>query len=202
MDSMPCYFVGLRGHVALFRTTTTTTCPIHMKIFLVSLALSAASLNAAAGQTADVVCSYAPSQSRGVAALSAAAGGSAAAASAVAVATGTAAVAHSSGALILTGSGGYIAGTLGTAVVGPTIVVVGLVVGGAAISVELLCAPKNHPGQVAKVKEAATEFARRTRRIVSITTVAIPPKVVSGSLSVKKRAGEAVAYAFARPKAK
>jgi len=175
---------------------------ISMKTFLGSVALLMAAFGAGAGQAADVVCSYAPSQSRGVAALSAAAGGSAAAASAVAAATGTAAVAHSSGALILTGSGGYIAGTLGTAVVGPTIVVVGLVVGGAAISVELLCAPKNHPGQVAKVKEAAAEFARRTSSIASNTRVAVPAQVVAASLSVKKLAGDAVAYAFARPKAK
>lgn len=99
-----------------------------MKSLAVAATLMLALVSAHAGETADVVCSYAPSQSKAAAALSAAAGGSAAAA-AVAQATGTAVVAHSSGAFILTGSGGYIAGTLGTAIVGPTIVVVGLVAG-------------------------------------------------------------------------
>ena len=169
--------------------------------FLASIALVATVLQAEAGQTADLVCSYAPSQSKGVTALASAAGGSAAAASAVAAATGTVAVAHSSGALILTGSGGYIAGTLGTAVVGPTIVVVGLVIGGAALSVELVCAPKNHPGQVEKVKEAATEFARRTQAAAVAAKDATPAKVASASLSVKKIAGDAFSYALARGKA-
>lgn len=100
-----------------------------MKSLAVAATLMLALVSAHAGETADVVCSYAPSQSKAAAALSAAAGGSAAAAAAVAQATGTAVVAHSSGAFILTGSGGYIAGTLGTAIVGPTIVVVGLVAG-------------------------------------------------------------------------
>lgn len=167
-----------------------------MKSFLFFAPLLFLALNVGANQTADVVCAYAPSQSKSVSALLAAAGGSAAAAGAVATATGTTVIAHSSGALILTGSGGYIAGTLGTAVVGPTIVVVGLVVGGAAVSVELLCAPKNHPQQVEKVKEAAAEVARRTGGAVTRATAAVPAQVSSASLVVKKVAGDAVAYAF------
>jgi hypothetical protein len=153
-----------------------------------------------AGPTTDVVCAYAPSQSKAAAALSAAAGGSASAAALVAAATGTVAVAHSSGALILTGSGGYIAGTLGSAVVGPTIIAVGLVIGGAAVSVELLCAPRNHPAQVAKVKEAAAEVAHRTGGALGRARTAVPAQVASASLKVKKVAGGAIAYAFRRRK--
>lgn len=115
--------------------------------------------------TEEVVCTYAPSQSIAVAAVSGAAGGAAATAGAVAAATGLTAVAHSSGALILTGSSGYIAGTLGatatTVAAAPVVVGVGLLVGGVAVTVELVCAAKNHPDQVKKINEAAAEFSSR-----------------------------------------
>ncbi len=123
------------------------------------LAISA--LSASAQKTTDVVCSYAPSQSKTVAAISGAAGGAGASIGAIAAATGLTVVTHSSGAAILTGSAGYIAGTLGTAAAAPVIVGVSLVVGGAAVTVELVCASKNHPAQVAKVQDAAAEFSRR-----------------------------------------
>jgi hypothetical protein len=131
---------------------------------LLVLASIAASVSAQASN--DVVCSYAPSQSSLVAGISAAAGVTATA-GAVAAATGltATAVAHSSGALILTGSSGYIAGTIGTAAgavaSAPVIIAVGLVVGGTAVTVELVCAAKNHPEQVARVNRAAAEFSRR-----------------------------------------
>ena len=64
---------------------------------------------------ADVVCSYAPSQSDTVSHISAVAGGSAATAAAIAQAAGLTAVLHSSGAYIFTGSAGYLAGTMGAA---------------------------------------------------------------------------------------
>ncbi|MES1978388.1 MAG: hypothetical protein V4451_10165 [Pseudomonadota bacterium] len=83
---------------------------------------------------------------------------------------------------------------------GPTIIAVGLVVGGAAVSVELLCAPKNHPEQVAKVKEAAAEVARLTEGAVARAKTAVPSRVSSASLKAKKMAGGAIAYAFRRPK--
>ncbi len=173
-----------------------------MKTRLVAAVVMLASVSAHAKGVADIVCSYAPSQSKQAALLSGAAGGSAAAAAAVAQATGTTVVAHSSGAVILTGSGGYIAGTLGTAIVGPTIVVVGLVVGGAAVSVELFCAPKNHPAQVTKVKAAATEFARRTKGVFGKAKATVVPKATNVTLAVKEVAGDVSAYAFRRPSAK
>ena len=70
---------------------------------------------------------------------------------------------HSSGGYILSGAGGYVAGTLGTAIVAPVIVGVGVVIGGTAATVELICAPKNHPALVARANEAAAEFLRRSR---------------------------------------
>jgi hypothetical protein len=106
----------------------------------------------------DVICSYAPSQSKAVTALSGAAGGAGAATAAIGQALGLTAVAHSSGALILTGSGGYIAGTLGAAVIAPVIITAGAVIGGTAVTVELVCAPKNHPEHAQKVIKAAVDF--------------------------------------------
>lgn len=133
--------------------------PIHI---FTAAALSFSTLSQAAS---EVVCAYAPSQSKAVAAISGAAGGASATAGAMAAATGLTAVAHSSGGLILTGSSGYIAGTLGVpaaaVATAPVVVVVGLVVGGAAVSLELVCASKNHPDQVAKVHQAANEFSNR-----------------------------------------
>lgn len=74
---------------------------------------------------------------------------------------------HSSGALILSGSGGYIAGTLGTAIAAPVVISIGAFVGGTAVTVELLCAPKNHPDGYKKVVDAAQEFQRRTSSWIS-----------------------------------
>jgi hypothetical protein len=125
----------------------------------------------------EVICSYAPSQSSAVAAVSGAAGGSGATAGAIAAATGLTAVTHSSGALILTGSSGYIAGTIGatasTIAAAPVVVAVGLVVGGSAVTLELICASKNHPEQVAKINEAASEFSKRFSDAMRKTTVAV-----------------------------
>ncbi len=171
-------------------------------IFLVGLAGSASAV-----PTSDVVCSYAPSQSKAVAAISGAAGGASATAGAVAAATGLTAVIHSSGALILTGSSGYIAGTLGTtaATIGaaPVVVTVGLVVGGVAASLELICASKNHPAQVARVENAATEFYRRFRGAMERTAVAagdvkksIAPAAGRAAVHVKRIGADVWEYAY------
>lgn len=117
--------------------------------------------------TGDIICSYAPSQSGVVAGVSAAAGGSAVAAAGVTQAAGLTAVLHSSGAYIFTGAGGYLAGTIGTAIVAPVLVGVGVVVGGTAVTIELLCAPKNHPVFSEKVVAAAREFYERSKRFVT-----------------------------------
>lgn len=114
------------------------------------------------GSTADVVCSYAPSQSKAVVAVSGVAGGAAATTAGIGAALGLTVVTHSSGALILSGTGGYIAGTLGAAIVAPVLITVGAVVGGTAVTVELLCSPKNHPDGYKNVVDAAYEFGKRT----------------------------------------
>ena len=165
---------------------------------LVSIALLFAAAGAQAAGPADVICAFAPSQSKAAMALSAAAGGGAAAVEAVVLATGMSAVAHSSGAVILTGSGGYVAGTLGSAIVAPTIVTVGLVVGAAAVTVELLCAPKNHPAYSEKVKEAAIEFGKRTGGAFAMAKAAISPRVSRATLKVKEVSGNVARYAFRR----
>ena len=143
----------------------------HMKVLSIAL-LTIASASASAEQGAGMVCSYAPSQSKAVAAISGAAGGAGATIGAVAAATGLTVVTHSSGAAILTGSAGYVAGTIGTAAAAPFIVGVSLLVGGVAVTVEVVCASRNHPEQVAKVNEAAVEFSRRFSETMRSTTVA------------------------------
>lgn len=149
----------------------------------------------AGNNTADIICSYAPSQSAVVSHVSALTGGGAAATGAIAGATGLTVVTHSSGAYILTGSGGYIAGTLGTAIAGPVIVLVGVVIGSSAATVELLCAPKNHPEFAAKVEAVAIEFLERSRGIASGTVASALPVVAKLKASSLKAGTEAVEYA-------
>jgi hypothetical protein len=122
------------------------------------------SVSVQAKEHTEIICSYAPSSSKVVGRLSSAAGGVGATALAITKATGLTAVAHSSGAYIFTGAGGYVAGTLGTAVVAPVAIGVGIVVGVTAGTVELLCAPKNHPKFAAKVKNASKKFARKFKK--------------------------------------
>ena len=150
---------------------------------------------AAPGDRGDVICSYAPSQSLVVSHLSALAGGGAFAAAAIASATGLTVVTHSSGAYILTGSAGYITGTLGAAIVGPAVVAVGIVAGGASMTVELLCAPKNHPDFAAKVEVAAREFVERSKGIATqamATTTPIFAKLQGAAIRTSE---DAVGYA-------
>jgi hypothetical protein len=104
-------------------------------------------------------------------------------------------VEHSSGAYILSGSGGYIAGTLGTAITGPVIVGVGVVVGGSAATLELLCAPKNHPEFVETVEAGAKEFFERSKDLVSETTIATKSVVETQKVSIIKKGTVAIEYA-------
>lgn len=114
-------------------------------------------------RAAVVLCSYAPSQSLLVNRLSGSAQGSAAAAATIAKAVGLTAVRHSSGAYIFTGSAGYVAGTIGGAGALPTTVLVGAIVAGSAVTLELVCASHNHPQLVARVESAAQELMRRAQ---------------------------------------
>jgi len=106
----------------------------------------------------EIACSYAPSQSQIVSGLSTTASGAAATTVGLAKALGLSVVTHSSGGLILTGASGYISGTLGAAIAGPAIITVGTVVGGSAVTLELLCSPMNHPDGYEAVLKTSNEF--------------------------------------------
>jgi hypothetical protein len=137
------------------------------------------------GELTEVVCSYAPSQSEIVKSLATATGGAAAASVGLAKALGLSAVKHSSGALILSGSGGYLAGTLGTASVGPAIVTVAAVVGGTAVSIELLCTRANHKEGYEAVVSAANQFKKKASIFVSDALEDLG-RIPSGAVQVSK----------------
>ncbi|NMQ06284.1 hypothetical protein E4Q08_14010 [Candidatus Accumulibacter phosphatis] len=149
-----------------------------------------------AAPSAEIICSLAPSQSKVVTGIAGMAGRAGATAAALAQALGLSAVPHSSGALILTGSGGYVAGTLGAAVAGPVIVGVGLVIAGSAVTVELLCAPKNHPGAVNRVEEAAAEFLRRSQLSFPGAKVDAGRMADKAVVKIRTVAGDVYEYAF------
>lgn len=146
-----------------------------------------------------VICSYAPSQSRLVSHLAAAAGGSAIAAASIAQAAGLTAVLHSSGAYIFTSAGGYVAGTIGTATALPAIVTVGVIAGGTTATLELICAPTNHPELASRVRAAAYEFMSRSKQLVvasSEHTVATSrPFIAQSKTVVAKVRADAFEYA-------
>lgn len=125
---------------------------------LLAVGLAIAASCAQAEVTTEVVCSYAPSQSAAVNRIGGLVSGAAAGTEVTLLTSGMAIVAHSSGAPILTGAGGYIAGTMTGALVATTVITVGLVAAGTAITVELACAPKNHPELVKKVIDGAKEY--------------------------------------------
>jgi hypothetical protein len=141
------------------------------KISFLVLFIAGLSSSLFAETKSDVICAYAPSQSKAVTGVAGSVGGAGAATAAIGQALGLAVVTHSSGALILSGSGGYIAGTLGAAIAAPTIIAVAVVVGGTAATVELVCAPRNHPEHVAQVEDAAVEARRRWGEAISTAKV-------------------------------
>lgn len=177
--------------------------PFSRRILLVAAAIAvaiitqyAATANAKADRSmTDLICTYAPSQSAVVNHVASVAGGGAAAAAAVSKAAGLTAVAHSSGAYIFTGAGGYVAGTLGTAFTGPLVIGIGIVVGGSAVTVELLCAPKNHPGLVARVESAAQDFLNRAEANLATASRAAEPMITRAKITVIKAGNEAFDYA-------
>lgn len=151
----------------------------------------------------DVVCTYAPSQSNLVAGMTGAAGASPVALPALAAALGFTVVPHSSGAAILTGSSGYVAGTFGVAAVGPAIVTVSLLVGGSAVAIELVCMPKNHPQAMARLGAAAAEFGRRYQVAMRDASVSVDrvkksatPVIEQASASVTRTATDVFDYAY------
>lgn len=127
--------------------------------------------HAQAEVTTDVICSYAPSQSAAVARISGILATSAAGAEVTLVTSGITIVAHSSGLPILTGGGGYIAGSMTGALATTTMITAGVIVGGSAVTIELACAPKNHPELVKKVLEDAKEYTLTASSEIKSTTI-------------------------------
>jgi hypothetical protein len=70
--------------------------------------------------------------------------------------------------------GGYIAGTIGGAIVAPVLITTSVITAAGAVTLELSCVPKNHPEAVRKIKEVTEEFIRATNgRLDSVQTEAL-----------------------------
>ena len=113
----------------------------------------------------QLVCSYAPSQSEVVRWATQTLRGAGAANQVILAAAGLQIVKHSSGSYIFKAAGRYLPGTIGT--VAPTLFTVVAVIGTVSITVELLCAPINHPALVKKIDEAASAFIARSKVAVA-----------------------------------
>lgn len=172
---------------------------MHKAVHVTAAAFALLTGSVRAASAVDVICAYAPSQSKAVQAFVATTGGAAAATSLVTSSTGLVAVAHSSSAIIFTGSSGYVAGTLGGAGAAPLIMTVAAVVGGAAVTFELVCAPKNHAASVARVKELARDYAVRSKEFgtyaLEVSGEKVSPMATAVSVRVKQVAGDVFAYA-------
>jgi len=136
--------------------------PIMKSKFLFTAATALCIANANAATTTEMICSFAPSQNETVRQIGTAVGGAAAGSQLILYTTGLTIVAHSSGASILTGAAGYVAGTMAGAAVGAVMIPAAVVVGGTAIGVELLCAPTNNPELSSEVKKIAQEYKKKS----------------------------------------
>ena len=125
---------------------------------VVCVAMGLAAATASANPMVEAVCTYAPSQSQVVADITKTLGGSGAGALAIMKSTGLSAVKHSSGTYIFTGSGGYVSGTYGGAAVAPFLTYGSIFLAGGAVTLELLCSPKNHPAAIARIKEITKAY--------------------------------------------
>lgn len=130
-----------------------------MKRLVVAAFLTLLGFELRAAQYTEVICAYAPGQDETVDRLSTASKTLNGGAKATLVANGLTAVAHSSGAGILTGSGGYLSGTMVAGTAAAVVLPVTVFVGGATFAVELGCAPKNHPELVRQVLQDAEQYS-------------------------------------------
>lgn len=112
----------------------------------------------------DVICTYAPSQDSAVNRIAGIAAGAGAGAQAVLTATGLTVVSHSSGVAILTGAAGYVSGTMAGATAAAVLIPATIFVGTAAVTVELACAPKNHPALVSKIVSESRPYWERSKQ--------------------------------------
>lgn len=122
----------------------------------------------------EYACSFAPSQSAIVNRISALASGSALAAEVILLTNQLKYVAHSSGHLIMTSNGKYLANTIGTTTArsaSQMIVPVALVITGTAVAVELACVRTNHPELLAKLKENSSEYVSNANALLENASV-------------------------------
>lgn len=129
-------------------------------ICMIGIALAASNAYA----DTDVICTYAPSQDSKVNRISGMVAGAGAGAQAVLTATGLTVVSHSSGAAILTGAAGYISGTMAGATAAAVLIPATIVVGATAVTVELACAPKNHPDLVSKIVSDSRSYWEKSKK--------------------------------------
>lgn len=148
------------------------------KRLLMGAAIALAATTSQAQANTNVLCTYAPSQKPNFEKIVIGVGGASAAAYAILLAAGLTAVEHSSGWYIFTGGGGYVTGTLGGAAVAPWLITTSVIVGGAAISLELWCAPVNHPDAIKKAKEITAEFEKA---VISANDKAIDLRDAAGN---------------------
>jgi len=130
-----------------------------MKRLVVAAFLTLLGFELRAAQYTEVICAYAPGQDETVDRISTASKALSGGTKATLVAKGLTAVAHSSGAGILTGSGGYLSGTMVAGTAAAAVLPVTLFLGGATFAVELGCAPKNHPELVRQVLQDAEQYS-------------------------------------------
>lgn len=172
-----------------------------MKSFCVPALCSVTLSVGALGQSAhaasmEMVCALAPSQSTVAAALVGTTGGAAATMTAVGQALGMTVVAHSSGGMILTGPAGYVASSMGVASSAPIVITVAVAAASVAATVELVCAPRNHPAQVARITAAAERIVHGTAQLFASTSSAVKVRVIPASVRVRALSAGAFARAF------
>lgn len=131
--------------------------------------------NSYAEVTTKVICTYAPSQSKLVNSLGSLGGGAAASTEITLFANGLSILPHSSGGTILAGSGGYIAGTMTGSVVASALVTVGIVVGGSAVVLELVCVPTNHPELVKNLQNDSAEYSDTANDFLRSASLQVKP---------------------------
>ena len=169
-----------------------------MRDLLLAAGLCAVCSVSSARDSVDLVCAYAPSKSSATLAGGAAAAGAGAGVASVLSSLGLSVVTHSSGALILSGGSGYVAGTLGVAAAAPAVVTVAAVVAGTAVTFELACAPRNHPQHFARVTQAAKALSVDARQKIDSVQTQAAPVIEKATVAVKKGVSDVYRYAFPR----
>jgi len=121
----------------------------------------------AAAPSRSDVCEWAPSKRLVTAIPAATAVGTGVGVNATILGLGATVVPHSSGAAILTGSGGYIAGSMGLATALPFITGIAVIVGGAGVLVEVGCVDLNHADALRSARQFYRDSPQMMRDLAS-----------------------------------